>query len=901
LPGGSEPLRVYGVRGEGSVASRFEATAAGRTPFVGRDEELGLLLRRWEQAKEGEGQVVLLVGEPGIGKSRLAHTLHERIVDEPHLRVQYQCVPYSTNSAFAPILRQLERAARFLREDTPAQKLDKLEALLASGPVPVPEVAPLLAALLALPTGDRYPPLTLSPQRQKARTLEALVDQFVGRSRQQPIVCLCEDAHWSDPSSLELLDLLVDRVPALRVLVVITYRPEFASRWGGYAHVTTQTLTRLTRREGVALVAAVTGGKVLPLAVLEQIVAKTDGVPLFVEELTKTVLESPFLVDQGDHYALAGSLLPLAIPATLQDALLARLDRLAAVKEVAQVGAVLGREFAYELLAAVSLFRDEALQDALDQLVHAGLLFRRGTPPEASYRFKHALVQDAAYESLLRRTRRQYHQQIAQVLEERFPDTTETQPELLAHHYTEAGCTAQAMPYWQRAGQRASECSAYVEAMAHCTKGLELLQTLPDTPARAQHELLLHMTLRVPLVATKGYGAPEVERALTRARELCQQVGETSLLFEVLAGLSVLYNVRAEMQKARELGEQCLTLAKRVDNSAYLARAHNVLGMALFFSGALTLARTHLEQVIALDVLLQSRFQAFPRLVVDGRVSALTHAALALWLLGYPDQAATRNNEALTLAQAQSYPQSLAYALHYAAAFHLFRREAQAAQARAEAAIALSTEHGFMMWLAAGTVARGWALAAQGQGEAGIAQIRQGLAAWQATGTANAQSVVLAVLAEAYGQVEQTEEGLRVLTEALTVVDKTGECVYAAELYRLKGVLTLRQCPVARATGHAPIPQPLPPCSQAEVEAEAYFQQAIEIARRQRAKSLELRAVMSLSRLWQQQGKCQEAHNLLAPVYDWFTEGFDTADLQEAKTLLEELTGAGHASQDGVG
>jgi len=731
---------------------------------------------------------------------------------------------------------------------------------------------------------------TLSPQRQKARTLEALVDQFVERSRQQPVVCIFEDAHWSDPSSLELLDLLVDRVPVLRVLVVITARPEFASRWGGYAHVTTQTLTRLTRREGAALVAAVTGGKALPPAVLEQIVAKTDGVPLFVEELTKTILESPLLVDQGDHYALAGSLPPLAIPATLQDALLARLDRLAAVKEVAQLGAVLGREFAYALVAAVAPLHEEALQDALDQLVHAGLLFRRGIPPEARYRFKHALVQDAAYASLLRSTRRQYHQQIAQVLEERFPETREEQPELLAHHYTEAGGTAQAIPYWRRAGQRAVERSAYREAIAHCTKGLELLQTLPDTPARAQHELLLHMTLRGPLMATKGQGAPEVERALTRVRELCQQVGETAQLFAVLEGLSSLYFVRAELQKARELGEQCLTLAKRVDNATYLSLAHLRLGVALFWSGEPTSGCTHLEQSMALSVLPQSRSQASPRRIVAARINALSHMSWALWLLGYPDQAVTKSNEALTLAQAQSYPQSLALALHYAAALHQLRREVQAAQARAEAVIALSTEQGFMMWLATGTVERGWALAEQGQGEAGMAQIRQGLAAWQATGTAVARPWGLALLAEAYGHVGQTEEGLRVLTEALTVVDKTGEGPYAAELYRLKGVLTLRPWPVARATGHAPIPQPLPPHSQAEVEAEAYFQQAIAIARRQHAKSLELRAAMSLSRLWQSQSKPQEARLLLAEIYGWFTEGFDTTDLQEAKTLLEELT-----------
>jgi predicted ATPase len=476
-------------------------------------------------------------------------------------------------------------------------------------------------------------------------------------------------------------------------------------------------------------------------------------------------------------------------------------------------------------------------------------------------------------------------------LEERFPETCEEQPELLAHHYTEAGCTAQALPYWQRAGQRALEHSAYMEAMAHCTKGLALLQTLPDTPARAQHELMLHMALRVPLMATKGEGAPEVERALIRARELCQQVGETAQLFTVLEGLSGLYQARAEHQKARELREQCLTLAKRVDDPAYLARAHSALGQALFGSGELTSARTHLEQAMALYVLQKSRSQASPRLIVAGRVNALAYMALALWLLGYPDQAVKRSNEALTLAQAQSHPHSLAFAhaLLYAAALHWLRREVQAAQARAETVILLSTEQGFMMWLAAGTVARGWALAEQGQGEAGIAQIRQGIAALQATGTAGARPFVLALLAEAYRQVGQTEEGLRVLTEALTVVDKTGLCQYAAELYRLKGVLTLRQCPVASAKGQAPMPQPLPPNSQAEVEAEAYFQQAIEIARRQRAKSLELRAVMSLSRLWQQQGKRAAARELLAPVYGWFTEGFDTADIQEAQALLEEL------------
>jgi class 3 adenylate cyclase/predicted ATPase len=872
LPGGSEPLRVYGVRGECSVESRFEAaTVAGHTPLVGRDEEIGLLLRRWEQAKEGEGQVVLLAGEPGIGKSRLAQTLHERIADEPHLRVQYQCLPYYTNSAFSPILRQLERAARFLREDTPAQKLDKLEALLVPSPASISEIAPLLAAPLALPPGDRYPPLTLSPQRQKERTLEALVDQFVERSRQQPVVCIFEDAHWSDPSSLELLDLLVYRVPALRVLVVITYRPEFAPRWGGYAHVTTHTLNRLTHREGAALVAAVTGGKALPPDVLEQIVAKTDGVPLFVEELTKTVLESNLLVDQGDHYALAGSLPPLAVPATLQDALLARLDRLAAVKDVAQIGAVLGREFAYDLLAAVSLLRDEALQDALDQLVNAGLLFRRGTPPEASYRFKHALVQDAAYASLLKSMRQQLHQRIAQVLEARFLDTAETQPELLAYHYTEAELTEQAIPYWHRAGQQAMQRSANLEAVQHLTRGLMLLATLPDSSTRAQQELDLQMALGPALMTTKGLGALEVEQTYARARELCHQVGETPQLFPTMRGLCWFYYARGVLPTARELGEQLFRLAQREAAPTPLLETHEALGGTLFFLGEYTAARIHLEQGVALTDPEEQRALALSHGVAPG-VRCLVMAANTLWCLGYPAQAVRWSQEALALAQGLAHPFSLAAAQYYATFLHHRRREAPAVQAQVEALLTLATAQGFPLYVGLGTCYRGWTLAMQGQGEAGLAQLYHAMAIVLATGQTLARPLCLVLLAEAAGYAGQVTEGLRLLAEALVAFEASGRGDLLAEAYRLQGVFLLRQT--------------VPEAAQAE----ACFQQALTIARRQQAKSWELRAATSLSRLWQQQGKCQEAHALLAPIYGWFTEGFDTADLQEAKTLLEELT-----------
>jgi class 3 adenylate cyclase/DNA-binding winged helix-turn-helix (wHTH) protein/tetratricopeptide (TPR) repeat protein len=780
---GAEPLAVYQILQASPVQSRFEvAVAKGLTPLVGREYEVGLLRAHWTQATDGMGQVVMLSGEAGIGKSRLVQVLKEHLTGEAYTRIECQCAPAYRNTAFYPVVTYLQRFLRFTREEPVEERLRKLEDALAPYGFAREEVVPLLAALLVLPPPAQYPPLTLTPERHKQKTLETLLVWLLQEAERQPVCVVMEDLHWGDPSTLEWLSLLIDQLPMARMLLLLTFRPEFRPPWTVHSHCTHLALSRLSPRQTAGMIGQVVRGKPLPAEVVQHVVAITDGVPLFIEELTKMVVESGLVQEREGQYELAGPLPPLAIPATLHDSLTARLDRLGPVKQVAQLGATLGREFAYEVICAVSSMDEETLRNALTQLVAAELLYQRGLPPQARYRFKHALIQEAAYAALLRSSRRQYHQRIAQVLEERFPETCEEQPELLAHHYTEAGGTAQAMPYWQRASQRAIERSAYREAMAHCTKGLELLQTLPDTPARAQQELILHMILRVPLTATKGYGAPEVERALIRARELCQQVGETAQLFAVLEGLSTLYFSRAELQKARELGEQCLTLAKRVDNSAYLSRAHRVLGVPLFWSGDLALARTHLEQGLALSVLPQSRSQAFPRLIMDERIHALSHVALALWLLGYPDQAVTRSNEALTLAQAQSHPHSLAFALHFAAVLHQCCREAQATQARAEAVIALSTEQGFRMWLAAGTVERGWALAEQGQGEAGIAQIRQGIAAWQATGTAVALPYGLALLAEAYGKVAQTEEGLRVLTEALTVVDKTGECQYAAEL-----------------------------------------------------------------------------------------------------------------------
>jgi predicted ATPase len=640
------------------------------------------------------------------------------------------------------------------------------------------------------------------------------------------------------------------------------------------------------------MVERVTSGKALPPEIVQQIVAKTDGVPLFVEELTKMVVEAMRGQETGDGgqegkiggARHAASLPAVGIPASLHDALMARLDRLGVVKEVAQLGAVLGREFSYELIHAVSPLDEVTLQKGLSQLVEAELVYQRGLPPQARYTFKHALVQDTAYQSLLKSTRQQYHQQIATVLEEQFPETKETQPELLAHHYTEAGLVAPALSYWQTAGQRAIERSANLEAISHLTKGLELLKALPDTPERAQQELTLQLTLGNPLMATKGQGVPEVEKVYTRARELCRQVGETPQLLPMLAGLRVFYLIRAELQTARELAEQSLRLAQSIQEPV-LGGCHIGLGETLFYLGEFVLAQEHFEQGIALYDPRRSRP---PWAWADPGVPSLTYAALVLWILGYPDQALKRIHEALILAQELSHPFSLAFALNSACVLHQFRREVQAAQARAEELVALCTEQqGFPQWLAAGTFRRGWALVEQGQVEEGITQMRQGMDAWRATGAELGRPWFLAPLAEAYGKVGQAEEGLGVLAEALTHVHKTEERgVYEAELYRVKGELSLQSRSPQSAVSD---PRPLAPDPQAE--AEACFLKAIEIARRQQAKSLELRATMSLARLWQQQGKKEEAQQMLAEIYNWFTEGFDTKDLQEAKALLTELAG----------
>jgi class 3 adenylate cyclase/predicted ATPase len=871
LKGLEQPLAVSQVLGASAAPSRFEAAVTtGLTPLVGRAEEVGLLQRRWAQVQEGHGQVVLLSGEAGIGKSRLVRELHEIVERDGATRLIFRCSPYHQQSALHPLIEHLQRLVQVRREDPLEAQLDRLEQTLQSSGVPVQETMPLLAALLSLPHPPGYPPVQLSPERQKQKTQEALVTWLMAEAERQPVLAVWEDLHWADPSTLEWLGLLLAQASTVRLFTLLTCRPEFIPPWASRAALSELTLTRLTRPQIEEMVRRVTGGKGLPAEVVRQIVARTDGVPLFVEELTKTVLEAGWLQEGEDGYELTGPLPPLAIPATLQDALRARLDRLSAGKAVAQLGATLGRTFAHDLLQAVAPLDELTVWRGLVELVQAEVLYQRGVPPQATYTFKHALLQEAAYQSLLKSTRQQYHQHIAQVLAARFPDLTETQPELLAHHYIEAGRAELAVGCWQRAGERSNVRSAYVEAVEHLSRGLEVLHTLPDTPTRARHELEMLLLLSRALAVTRGHGSPEREQTLVRARELCFQVGDTPQLRRVLAGLGGLHQQRGELQTARELQAQSFALAQDLQDPAHRVSAHCNMGITLYYLGELTSAQAHLEQAIALHVP-QSDHSLTLFAGQDNMLICLGYTAWSLWILGYPDQALRRSQEMLTYAQASSHAFTLTRALFYAAVLHRYLREGVATQERAEAALAIMTEQGFGHHLGVVSFNRGWALAAQDQREAGMAQMHQWLATMQTTGDRLALADSLALLAEAYGQSGQAEAGLCLLPEALAHVECTGEWYYEAEVYRIKGELLLQQ-----AIPDAP-------------QAEACFQKALTVARRQQARSWELRAAMSLSRLWQQQGQRTAARELLAPIYGWFTEGFDTADLQEARTLLEEL------------
>jgi predicted ATPase len=762
-----------------------------------------------------------------------------------------------------------QRVLNWRQDDTPQAKLDKLEQTLRAYRLELDEAMPLFANLLSLtiPEGH-YPSLNISPQQQRQRTLGTILTMLLQQAEEQPVLFILEDLHWTDPSTLEVLDMLLEQTPTATICVLLTCRPEFEPSWGNRSYLNTIALNRLSHSQIENMAERVAGGKRLPAEVLQQLVEKTDGVPLFVEEMTKAVLESGTLKEVNGQYEPIGSLHSLAIPATLQDSLMARLDRLMTAKVIAQLGATIGRQFRYELLQAVAQLDEPTLQRELGRLVEAELLYQRGLPPHATYTFKHALIQDTARESLLRSTRQGYHRCIAEVLAERFPETLKTQPELLAHHYTEAGLCDQAIPYWQQAGQQALQRSAYQEAIGQVTKGLELIQMLSRTPGHLEQELTLQTVFSSAVVAMQGQGSHEAFVALDRARELCHEVDDPQRLFPVLRGLWMYSLQQKDSQKTSELAEQLLALAERQQDTVLCIVAHQVMGATLVLLGAFAAGRDHCEQGIALYDRQQHQ-RLGPLYGQDPGVSCLVYGAWSLWHLGYPDQALNWSQEAIDLAQDVSHPVSLSWALSAASWTHTYRREGRAAYELAEAAIDVATTHDFPHWIAMGKLMRGQALAELGHWDSAVAQIREGTESYHATGARTNSALV--PLAKVYGQSGRFEEGLHVLTELLVEADRIGTRQLKAEGYRLKGELLLQQA--------------VPDAAQAE----SCFHQAISIAQSQQAKSWELRAATSLARLWQSQGKRQEAYDLIAPVYAWFTEGFDTADLREAKALLDEL------------
>ena len=867
VKGFARPVFACEVLRATAAESRFEALRAQQTPLVGREEEIGVLLRRWQQAKEGEGQVVLLSGEPGIGKSRIGATLLERLAGEPHVRLRYFCSPYHSTSPMHPFISQLKRAANFEPDDPPRVKLDKLEALFAPSTKHLAEDVQLMSELLSIPTEERYPPLALSPQQKKERTLAALIDNLKSLAAKSTVLMIFEDVHWVDPTSLEVLERVVDGVERWPVLLVITFRPEFQPQWVGLAHVTMHPLNKLNRRESATLLERLTAGKPLPREVAEQIIERTDGVPLFMEELTRAVLEGNLLEEQADRYVLAGPLQPLAIPTSLQASLMERLDRQASLlKDVAQIGAAIGREFSYELLAAVAGRSEADLQRALDQLVAAGLLFRRGTPPRLIYIFKHALVQDAAYATLLRSRRQELHARIARVMGEAFPEIVETQPELLAHHCTQAGLTEQAIGYWQRAGERALERSANLEAYRHFGQGIELIKLLSPSPERTRREFRLYLGLGPATRAIKGIAAPETQDTFTRARELID--ADTSLQEQmlVLYGLWGVHLVGVDHEAGRKTAEQALLLVASNAEAAPQALANRMMGETLFVLGEFVEARQYLQRAIAFCD--SDRATATDlRFSFDHKVTALAFLAWTLWCLGHPEQADAAAAEALTLSVRLKNANTSSLALVGMMFLAEFRRDAEDLRKYADAQAVLCAEHDITMFGKWASFGQGLVQSWSGNTLEGIVAMRAALVPQESAHVGLFRTVQLGFLAEAHAGIGERELARALLDEAIALATTT-EGNFEAELHRMRGEVLL---------------------AQDEVAAEASFERALSIARHQSAKLWELRAAVSLARLWRDQGRGDDARNLLAPVYGWFREGFATLDLQLAKELLDML------------
>jgi class 3 adenylate cyclase/predicted ATPase len=789
LKGIAGPVRTWAALRASSAEGRFEALhGTGLTALVGREEELELLLRRWSQAKTAEGQVILLSGEAGIGKSRLTAALLERLAGEPHTRLRYFCSPQHTDSAFYPIISHMERAAGLAHDDAAQARLDKLDAVLAQTSTS-PEDAALFAEMLSLPNDGRYPALALGPEQRRQRTLEALRAQVAGLASRQPVLMIFEDAHWTDPTSLEAFGRTVDRIKTLPVLLIVTFRPEFNPPWVGQSRVTSVTLNRLGDREAATIIVRLVGNKNLPADVVAEIVERTDGIPLFVEEMTKAVLEAEGEGEARRTVAAVPSP-AMAVPASLHASLMARLDRLGPAKEVAQVGAAIGREFSHALLASVMRKPEAELGSALDRLIDSGLLFRQGVPPHATYLFKHALVQDAAYGTLLREPRRALHARIAETLEGQFAEIAESQPELLARHCTEAGLIEKAVSFWRTAGQRSLARSALLEGVEQLRRALDQIATLPATPALRGEEIMLHVAFANALALT---GDP---------------VG------------------------GKEHYDRALAIYEPAEHRPLMTRSGRDVGVAV-----------------------------------------LSSRSGCLWNLGYPAASLKDGERAVKNARETGQASTLLYTLHQAGLDHILCRNYAAASAHVDELVAVADEKGAQYWKALGATMRGEIFALTGKASDAVRAITSGIASRRATGATLYEPRHLWHLAMAYAELGQLDDARHCIEDAIEKVERSKEKWCEAEVHRIAGEIALKS--------------PTPNLEKAE----EYFDRALAVARKQQAKSYELRAAMSMARLWRDQGKPQQARELLAQVYGWFMEGFDTLDLKEAKALLDELHG----------
>ena len=830
------PVRVWAALRASSAEGRFEALhAGGLTALVGREEELELLLRRWSKAKTGEGQVVLLSGEPGIGKSRLTAALLEAVASERHTRLRNFCSPQHTDSALYPTIGQIERAAGFTGDDTLQAKLDKLDVLLAQSSSSAQDAA-LFAEMLSLPNDGRYPALELTSPERRQKTLETLVLQVTTLARQNPLLMIFEDAHWADPTSLELFSRIVDKIPTLRVLLIVTFRPEFDPPWIGRPHVTALTLNRLAERETSAIISHLVGNKSLPPSIRQDIIERTDGIPLFVEEMTKAVLEAG---DEGaaEHTIAVVPSPALAVPASLHASLMARLDRLGPAKEVAQIGAVMGREFSHALLAAVVRKSEEELGSALDRLTAAGLLFRQGVPPQATYLFKHALVQDAAYGTLLREPRRALHARIAKTLEGQFAEIAENQPEVLARHFTEAGMSETAIQYWSKAGERALQRSANAEAAAHLTSAIGLIGVSPKGGSESRLELRLQMALGSAARAIHGHAAPETLRVYTRARDLLDETVPAKEQMAVLYGLFAVTLTRGEYAAARPVAEQALAVAAPESDPEATAFANRMMGVADWATGDFLAAAPRLRLVADLYAAGSGNVTDL-RYSQDHSVWSLSLLALALWPLGFVDQAIEAASKALARAQQINHAMTTAFALIFGSTLCEFiRADPLRGGHLFDEALDYCVNKDLRAYFPWSRFYGGLSLINRGQLDQGLEMMRGAMAAAKKINAKMLWTPHLGSLALAHARAGQAEAALHLLSEALAAVEDMDERMFEAELHRIIGDVLLSV--------------------QRQGEAEVEFTRAIAIARQQQAKSWELRAAMSLARLWRDQGKVE--------------------------------------------